>query len=309
MHAVSMPVFMALGRLEAFRVGLAMITPNGAKVHFISHQWLGFEHPDPDAVQLRRMQWAFGEILGGRGREILAPEGGLAFSDRASEQSCAVWQPIEASSAQSKLTEATFFEDVRGGYVWIDFMSIPQLTNRAEACVDQEEADVSAENQAAVCSIPAYVERCDYFWALAPAAKHADTGEACNFTTWRFRGWCRLEKWLALLSRKTVGPLFVTEAPTVAAIRRIDFQVAMQGKPELSPCAGSFTCCELGHEVQLRSGKRRKIRCDKENVHDILLEFLEAKKNLLRTNGDMMMLSLLLMAVEPAVIRGSNATH
>merc|ERR1719270_1170864 len=50
-------------------------------VHFISHEWLGRAHPDPNRVQLRRMQAVFHEVIAGRGAELFTPMGWLTFGN------------------------------------------------------------------------------------------------------------------------------------------------------------------------------------------------------------------------------------
>ena len=51
--------------LEAGDGSLVLYKP-GMVVHFLSHQWLSFQHPDPDGVQLRCMQSVFRSVLDGR---------------------------------------------------------------------------------------------------------------------------------------------------------------------------------------------------------------------------------------------------
>merc|ERR550532_1422196 len=48
-------------------------------VHFISHEWLGRAHPDPNRVQLRRMQAVLHEAIAGRGAELFTPMGWSVF--------------------------------------------------------------------------------------------------------------------------------------------------------------------------------------------------------------------------------------
>eukprot|EP00971_Amphidinium_carterae_P029313 576720-Amphidinium_carterae.1 len=43
-------------------------------MHLISHEWLSFRHPDPDAVQLRLMQVVFGKSKTGEARKLFQVE-------------------------------------------------------------------------------------------------------------------------------------------------------------------------------------------------------------------------------------------
>ena len=68
------------------------------------------------------------------------------------------------------------------------------------------ECGVIKNLQLAVDSIPAYVERSSLLLVLVPVCMHVDRQEMCNYSTWRQRGWCRLELTTALL---TCGTLHV----------------------------------------------------------------------------------------------------
>ena len=63
--------------------------------------------------------------------------------------------------------------------------------------VDGAEEEVSLlidQLKAAVDSIPAYIENCAEMFVVVPSIKHADrAGCVCDFSTWRSRGWCRME--------------------------------------------------------------------------------------------------------------------
>ena len=92
--------------------------------------------------------------------------------------------------------------------IWFDYMSIPQPGagsdgkssdhRLAEGVAD----DVVEQLRDAVDSIPTFVERCSMMWVLAPPCRHADVeDQICDFSSWRSRGWCRLEYAAAKLSR------------------------------------------------------------------------------------------------------------
>ena len=69
--------------------------------------------------------------------------------------------------------------DLEGGYVWLDFWSVPQ-------------EDPIAQRRS-IDSIDQYVARAAYFSVLAGAWKHADDGSVRDQRAWCGRGWCRPE--------------------------------------------------------------------------------------------------------------------
>lgn len=74
-------------------------------------------------------------------------------------------------------------------YFWIDYVSIPQK--------NQEMQKMS------IASLATYASIVDIFVIIAPTCIHNNTGLVCNATTYRARGWCRLEQW----ARMTTGGL------------------------------------------------------------------------------------------------------
>ena len=65
----------------------------------------------------------------------------------------------------------------------------------------------------AVQSIPAYIERSSLIVVLVPPCKHVDRDdEICDQTSWRGRGWCRVEFLGATLVRSNVSVMIVQDA-------------------------------------------------------------------------------------------------
>ena len=76
--------------------------------------------------------------------------------------------------------------DFADGYVWMDYLSIPQANK---------------ENQAkAIASITGYVAISDLFIVLSGAWTHVDDGSIRDVRAWGERGWCRLENLANALS-------------------------------------------------------------------------------------------------------------
>ena len=127
-----------------------------------------------------------------------------------------------------------------GLYVWIDFCCVPQIVRREDdessggfsqgsnskvhkvqpstGYYDQDAKDL----QAAVRSIPAYVERCALFLALVPPLDHSvRTGECCDLTIWQSRGWCRLEILARWIARDSTQSVIVAESATNVTVKAV----------------------------------------------------------------------------------------
>ena len=79
-YCLPMAKFLELERMQTHESLLTELIISGGKftdgcggstgrMHFISHEWLGFRHPDPDGVQLRRMQSILATFADGKARE------------------------------------------------------------------------------------------------------------------------------------------------------------------------------------------------------------------------------------------------
>ncbi|CAK9063449.1 unnamed protein product [Durusdinium trenchii] len=145
---------------------------------FVSHQWLGHVHPDPLGEQLQVLRDGLRGLV----------EGSL----KVEHNFVATIYGVSLDWSESKR------EALHQGYLFLDLCSLPQILDLGTGSVDFTNTDASL----AVQSIPAYVERCDLFIALAPELTHADSGAHCNYTTWLTRGWCRAELWYRTLSNR-----------------------------------------------------------------------------------------------------------
>ncbi|CAK9071050.1 unnamed protein product [Durusdinium trenchii] len=159
---------------------------------FVSHQWLGSQHPDPTGQQLGVLRTALRRIL----EQSLQVE-----EDLTSIKPAALLDPEQIK----RLSKPTL-QQIERGYLFIDWFAIPQITARLPG-VNEESTRSSAA--LAVQSIPAYVEAADLFLALVPELLHADTGLICSYSSWLSRGWCRAELWCRLLSNKSDTSIIV----------------------------------------------------------------------------------------------------
>ncbi|CAE8679343.1 unnamed protein product [Polarella glacialis] len=273
---------------------------DNATVHFISHEWLSRKHPDPDSIQLRRMQGVFLEILAGRSEKLFSPDDFITFSKGTSigSQRSALAAAENAQRSVDTITEDILKQDIEEGLIWLDWSSIPQVLDAAKDSLEQTLKD----QMAAVYSIGAYLTRCSYFWILAPTAIHNDQKTVRDFSTYRTRAWCRLEEWANLLSSRSMMPLVVTEAPRIATYSSLTFILDNVGRPERGPCSGSLSCCSAGHSISI-AGERRSVPCDKISIQSVLEKLYTAKIKSLANS----LLAFSYIMLEATIAVGSDA--
>mmetsp|Transcript_64475 Transcript_64475/g.119955 ORF Transcript_64475/g.119955 Transcript_64475/m.119955 type:complete len:577 (-) Transcript_64475:47-1777(-) len=228
-------------------------------VHFVSHEWLGFEHPDPNSTQLKRMQQVFHRFMAGEAQAFFSALDWDAFLKGVSSGTSSRRHGFEGNVASRALRTADDVAmHVHYGYVWLDFHSIPQAV--------KDDTFFKAVN-----SIPFYVDRCNYFWVCAPNATHGDLNQPRDFASWRRRGWCRLEETANLLSQNLKMPLVVTDQAHVLTYGLFDACIHIYGgRPERSVFNGNFTCCQLDHKKRNPDGTTSPIGCDKDTIAPLL---------------------------------------
>ena len=319
-HAMKMSDFLALEKLEPHNdlVNKGLVRPldfagadKNATLNFVSHQWLGYEEADPNSNHLSTMQEVFKRAIAGE--SIFRSDEGAFRAPQCLSQSTSLrahansppsdWRAyskgytavnafsvqqtsgvVEHSGEQSD--ESAFRGGLRDGWVWMDYISIPQTIG----CSSEEEVlRVMAEQKRAISSIPYYVQHAKNFWICAPSgAEHVDACHECNYNTWHARGWCRMEEAVFLLIRLGDGrPLLVTqplgEPPRVKTLDRIDRAWNMTQR-HTSVLTGAFSCCRLGHRVTSRDGKSTTIGCDREQLAGILERLFDEQVEKLRAN-------------------------
>ncbi|CAE7360324.1 ASB3 [Symbiodinium natans] len=138
---------------------------------FVSHQWVAQDHPDPDFKQMQVLKDAMKHVLTSQGVVPL---------DFVTETCIPTAKSIPFQEFQSKPL-----------FLWYDYFSVPQL-EKLEGYISAGEG---GNNQVkAINSIPAYIAKCRYFFALCPTLDCHAEGRVLNGTTWSRRGWCRLER-------------------------------------------------------------------------------------------------------------------
>ena len=121
-------------------------SPNMRSVFFVSHQWTSFDGPDHTAQQLRTFQQLLARMRAGT-----CPETAPTFADRAQFK------------RNIKITTAEWRTVAEDAYVWMDYISMPQ--------VGVYHPSALSDLVKSVHSIPAYVERCTHFFVLCPTTK------------------------------------------------------------------------------------------------------------------------------------------
>ena len=196
---------------------------------FVSHEWLGVAHPDPEREQLSLLQAALQNLLAGGTIEMdLYAQfyGHRAFLSK---------------RHRSRLKEA---------HIWLDWFSIPQRTLQPEP-VQEDSFGGSQDGNSPSCAasgsivsqdsfiqmIPGFVEKCDLFVVLVPRCRHTVTGLKCSFGSWSSRGWCRLELWCKMMSMSTKATLPVV---VISAPDKIEFAMPITWI-DLPPHEGDFT--------------------------------------------------------------------
>lgn len=256
MTVVPLMQFQKLSRLQSYEELQAILehdVDEDVIVSFVSHQWLSFRSPDPYGVQLLAAQRIFQALLDGRAQEIMSEGDWRVWSGVAANLAAAYegFTEKDARFQSKEFTAQSLSNEMAESYVWLDYFSIPQTDKKAL--------------HKAVQSIPRYIERCSFFFVVAPQSRHEDTGDVCDLETWRTRGWCRLEMWANYLAIEHLCPIVITEKETVMVESNLDFKVFRGATREGAVGCGQFSCCSFGHRVGDQT-----FPCDKEVCLSIL---------------------------------------
>eukprot|EP00438_Fugacium_kawagutii_P005921 Skav229271 [mRNA] locus=scaffold952:195753:197462:- [translate_table: standard] len=162
---------------------------------FVSHKWLGRQHPDPRGDQLQVLQ----SIL----RNVIARK--ISIQNDFISQFFGGFRAL-TESEHSKFKDA---------YIWLDYFCVPQLEGYtdAEDVQDLHKEEVLLQY---IYSIPYYVDVSQVFIALVPKVMHYDTLACSDYYTWLDSGWCRTEFWCKLLSSRSTIPIIVVKSGDVA---------------------------------------------------------------------------------------------
>eukprot|EP00439_Symbiodinium_sp_Y106_P048413 s2042_g6.t1 len=160
------------GWLRAWHPGMFVI--------FISHQWLGSAHPDPQGQQCAVLRKALLGVI----------SGSLQVQT----------DPVTIINRASPVLSAGLRQQIADGFLFFDWFAIPQITARLEGVNEDETRSDAA---LAVQSIPAYVE----------VSNLRDSVRCClgrpEHPSIR---WCRAELWCHVLSNKLSSSLIVVHS-------------------------------------------------------------------------------------------------
>jgi len=205
--------------------------PHSRLVIFVSHQWLGKDHPDPEFKQFAVLQQALQNMS----------EGKLSARRDVISDLLSVSLPSPSEKEQRNCLEWDF---------WYDYMCCPQRYRTTLG-----DAAGRNELQQAIQSIPAYSDVADHTLVLVPCLQHVDTGETLSLRSWDKRGWCRAERMAAHCARRQKALLVLRSAHCLQT----------SGGPEWVtswPGGGVFTL-DSDRDVLCRLSERMlDIKCD-----------------------------------------------
>lgn len=214
-------------------------------VTFVSHEWSGLQHPDPQKKQLYALQKAL------RG-----------FRDHSLKL---IYDPVALMRRYQKNVGYSDLQEMAKGWLWIDFMCIPQ-----ECACWSDEAKQEQEQflRDAIRSLHTYVAHSSFFLILAPA-QHHEKGRLMDYTSWKSRGWCQFEL--------TVNVLMGGRAPVImvqglGSVKKVSPRIFLH----FAPCLAEFTKEE-----------------DKLFISDALDQVINAQVAHLRTFGEVHRLQML----------------
>jgi len=206
--------------------------PFDANIIFLSHEWVGWSHPDPHGIQLKTFLRVMERLrLGLISRVDMNYHHAMMFKT-------------------NHVVQAEEWEEIlRTAYVWIDWASMPQPSACPPSVSQDKKNKIGTDLGNAVKSIPAYVEKADFVTIVAPGCLHADRrdSESKNraricYRTYRNRGWCVLEMFASYLSRDKQHPaLLITSREGMPEwVSPLEIQ-------KLAVGTSDFTCCQRNH--------------------------------------------------------------
>ena len=125
----------------------------GSFVMFISHQWNGFAHPDPNGRKMEVLSKVLRDLRDGCYKTETDPFHVLLYK-------------------QNTITSASEWKELlSNAYVWYDWVSQPQPS---QGTSQEEVKRLERDLVSALDSVASYVERSDTLVILSPSCVHAD---------------------------------------------------------------------------------------------------------------------------------------
>ena len=155
MYVVPVEIVLQMKEVKSYEELLAegslvLFDEAGSHAIFVSHEWSGTQHADPKGEQLAVLQDALTHMLKGRDRVHVDTATEILFGEQSG---------LKASEMHAQPL-----------VVWFDYWCVPQLQLSVAGLQ-------ATDQQKALDSIPAYVEKSRYFFILCPYVRHADTEE------------------------------------------------------------------------------------------------------------------------------------
>jgi hypothetical protein len=152
--------------------------PYDASIIFVSHEWIGWSHPDPHGIQIKTFLRVMNRLVS---REIKSVEMNISHV---------------LMYKSNHVTSSKEWKDLLSrAYIWFDWISMPQPSAMPSTTSKEKKNRMETDLKNAVKSIPAYVEKSDFVTIVAPGCLHAErhdlTGEGKSkicFRTYRNRG-------------------------------------------------------------------------------------------------------------------------
>ena len=211
----SYSVFESRGELVEFRY-----VPNGSKVIYISHEWAGTDHPDPDGTQMYHLVLMLERLQKGEIRRTDMDAFHSLLYKHNHTTTAEEWKNILNS-------EKTF--------IWYDGFCIPR-----------------SRREEGFRSISSYIRRCDFMIILAPGCTHFDridprTKRKMNlcYRTYRLRARCVFELFCSFLI--TRGGEKARPALLVRSGTGTPNWISPLECLKLAVGTSTFECCETNH--------------------------------------------------------------
>lgn len=156
---------------------------------FVSHEWLGRDHPDITGNQTHCLRMALFNIM----------EASVKVGFDVLTQSLGFTGQLSAEHA----------DKLKNGYMWMDWMCLPQ--NHLENNLDSR--------------MPLFVQRCAIFMILAPKLLKTSTGTMSSYASYERRGWCRAEIWFKqmCIKPKDVPIILITDTEGIKFLRPVSW--------------------------------------------------------------------------------------
>jgi len=243
-------------------------SPSSPTAAFVSHQWCGRVHPDPQFKQLRVLQQMFCNAIPGR-----------LYVD-VDFYSAGVYFHRPVVKARSMLSAQSWV-------LWYDYFSAPQPD--APDTDPAEQRLLKKHLEKAVQSLPFYVASCAMFFVLAPSVRHED-GHVVDYASWKGRGWCRLERISRIMSPEPSSSILqVLQADTIFELGAHEYLVEPVGLGAFSNNSDKHILCPVVESLLVRKlhalHSVREIRAYQQLLawYPKLMEGLEADGAMMRS--------------------------